>query len=164
VRGLQTGRGECGRGGEIGVDAGGTVRTQSRGRVRSFALLRSAQSRCLRSLSLLALGILSSCLRRSHDAFSQACDSPQPRVPRPFSAPAPTEPAHARAACTKARSRTAEIQVGPGDTGSALVRISTRAASSKSWSSSCVPSIRREQSQRTDRCQLLALPAPAFVA
>jgi hypothetical protein len=98
------------------------------------------------ALPLLAPSILSPHLRRSHDAFSQALGSLQPRVPRPFPAPAPTEPARARAACAEARSRTAEIQVGPGDTSSAFVRISTCAASSKSWSSLCVPPIRREQS------------------
>jgi hypothetical protein len=98
------------------------------------------------ALCLLALSILSSRLRRSHDAFTQACGSRPPRVPRPLPAPAPTEPARARAACAEARSRTVEIQVGRGDTGSAYVCISTRAASTKSLSSSCVPPIRREQS------------------
>jgi hypothetical protein len=38
-------------GGEIVVDAAGIVRKRSRGRVGSFSPLRSAQCRCLRSLS-----------------------------------------------------------------------------------------------------------------
>jgi hypothetical protein len=107
-------------------------------------------------LSLLAISMLSSRLRRSHDAFSQVCGSPQPCVPRPLPAPASTGPARARAA--RAGARTAEIQVGPGDTGSAFARICTRAASSESPSSSCVPPIRREQGQRTDRFSLSLFP------
>jgi hypothetical protein len=64
------------------------------------------------ALSLLPLSILLPRLFRSHDAFSQACRSPQPRVPRPLPAPAPTEPARARAPCAEARSRTLRSMLG----------------------------------------------------
>jgi hypothetical protein len=54
-------------------------------------------------LSLLALSILLPLLRRSQAAFSQACGALQPRMPRPFSAPAPTEPARASRCCVPHR-------------------------------------------------------------
>jgi hypothetical protein len=65
----------------------------------------------------------------------------------PDRSPRPRQQNRPRSCCLRrSEVEDTEIQVGRGDTGSALVHISTRAASSKSLSFSCVPPIRREQS------------------
>jgi hypothetical protein len=128
--------------------------------VSLFSARRSAQCRCLRSLSPRPKHLVASPLplsRRIQSSLRLVAAARVRTVPR------------ACANRTSPRSRclrriVVEDGRGPGwaRRRSAFVRISTRAACLNSWSSSCVPSIRREQSKRTYRRQLSRSSRPSI--